>query len=118
MSGCSGTAAGSVARRLPEGRLARGGKLGALAAKQAVRGGRTRLSMVGRSERAKELLAERATIEMAENLVTVLGSMKGAAMKLGQMLSVIELDLVPDPGLTGVLLARLVSMEVARQDRH
>ncbi len=85
-----------MARRLPEGRLARGGKLGALAAKQAVRGGRTRLSMVGRSERAKELLAERATIQMAENLVTVLGSMKGAAMKLGQMLSVIELDLVPD----------------------
>ncbi len=85
-----------MARRLPEGRLARGGKLGALAAKQAVRGGRTRLSMVGRSERAKELLAERATIEMAENLVTVLGSMKGAAMKLGQMLSVIELDLVPE----------------------
>ncbi|MUM32121.1 AarF/ABC1/UbiB kinase family protein, partial [Mycobacterium sp. CBMA361] len=83
-----------MTRRPPEGRLARGGKLGTLAAKQAVRGAGTRLSMIGRSEQAKTLLAERATIEAAESLVTVLGAMKGAAMKIGQMLSVIELDLV------------------------
>ncbi|MUL47402.1 AarF/ABC1/UbiB kinase family protein [Mycobacterium sp. CBMA293] len=85
-----------MTRRPPEGRLARGGKLGTLAAKQAVRGAGTRLSMIGRSEQAKTLLAERATIEAAESLVTVLGAMKGAAMKIGQMLSVIELDLVPE----------------------
>lgn len=86
-----------MARQLPEGRLARGGKLGSLAAKQAVRGAGTRLSMIGRSERARKLLAEQATIDAAESLVTVLGTMKGAAMKVGQMLSVIELDLVPEP---------------------
>lgn len=85
-----------MGRRIPESRLTRGGTLGRFAAKHAVRGAGTRLSMIGRSERAKALLAERATIETAENLVNVLGAMKGAAMKLGQMLSVIEFDLVPE----------------------
>lgn len=85
-----------MARRIPEGRLARGGKLGRLAAQHAVRGAGTRLSMIGRSERARDLLAERATIDAADQLVTVLGAMKGAAMKLGQMLSVFDVDLVPE----------------------
>ncbi|MGB8406123.1 MAG: AarF/ABC1/UbiB kinase family protein [Mycobacterium sp.] len=86
-----------MTRRLPEGRLARGGRLGTFAAKRAVQGAGTRLSMIGRSEQAKSLLAEQATIDAAESLVTVLGAMKGTAMKVGQMLSVIELDLVPEP---------------------
>lgn len=81
---------------LPKARIARGGKLGRLAAEQAARTATTRLSMIGRSQRAKSILAERATIESADQLVTVLGSMKGAAMKLGQMLSVLDLDLVPE----------------------
>ncbi|GAA2436529.1 ABC1 kinase family protein [Mycolicibacterium llatzerense] len=85
-----------MARGLPEGRLTRGGKLGTLAAKQAVRGAGTRLSMVGRSEQAKRVLSERATMDAAESLVTVLGAMKGVAMKLGQMLSVIEFEMVPE----------------------
>lgn len=82
--------------RLTDGRVARGGKLGTFAAKQAVRGAGTRLSMIGRSEQARSLLAEQATMDAAQSLVTVLGAMKGAAMKVGQMLSVIELDLVPE----------------------
>lgn len=67
-----------------------------LAAGQAARGATTRLSMVGRSERAREILAQRSTMESAEQLVEVLGSLKGAAMKLGQMLSVLDLELVPE----------------------
>jgi predicted unusual protein kinase regulating ubiquinone biosynthesis (AarF/ABC1/UbiB family) len=85
-----------MTRRLTDGRVARGGKLGTLAAKEAVRGAGARLSMIGRSEEAKSLLAEQATMDAAQSLVTVLGAMKGAAMKVGQMLSVIELDLVPE----------------------
>ena len=80
---------------VPKARISRGGKLGRLAAEQAVRTAGTRLSMIGRSKRAKSILAERATIESADQLVTVLGGMKGAAMKLGQMLSVLDLDMVP-----------------------
>ncbi|MEU4311055.1 AarF/ABC1/UbiB kinase family protein [Nocardia sp. NPDC024068] len=67
-----------------------------MAADQAVRGVRTRLSMAGRSEAARHVLAERSTLQAAQQLVAVLGSMKGAAMKLGQMLSVLDLDLVPE----------------------
>lgn len=52
--------------------------------------------MVGRSEQAKQMLAQRSTMEAAEQLIEVLGSLKGAAMKLGQMLSMLDLDLVPE----------------------
>ncbi|MGY2033270.1 ABC1 kinase family protein [Nocardia gipuzkoensis] len=85
-----------MAGRVPVGRLARSGRLGGLAAGQAVRGVGTRLSMFGRTEEARRVLAERSTLQTAQQLVTVLGGMKGAAMKLGQMLSVLEVDLVPE----------------------
>lgn len=52
--------------------------------------------MIGRSHDAKVRISEKAAIQAAEQLVTVLGSMKGAAMKLGQMLSVIDLEVVPE----------------------
>ncbi|WP_433684930.1 ABC1 kinase family protein [Nocardia sp. CA-119907] len=85
-----------MAGRVPKGRLARGSRLGRLAAGQAVRGMGARLSMVGRTEEARQILAERSALQTAQQLVTVLGGMKGAAMKLGQMLSVLDLDLVPE----------------------
>ncbi|OHU53263.1 ABC1 kinase family protein [Mycobacteroides chelonae] len=85
-----------MAKSVGSSRIIRGSKLGKLAAEQAVRGAGTRLSMIGRSERAREILSERATIDAADRLVTVLGGMKGAAMKLGQMLSVIDLNLIPE----------------------
>lgn len=81
---------------LPQGRFARAGMLGRVAAGQAVRGARTRLSMIGEPAEARRVLAERSTLQAAQQLVAVLGSMKGAAMKLGQMLSVLDVDLVPE----------------------
>ncbi len=85
-----------VVGRVPKGRLARGGKVGRLVAGQAIREVGTRLSMIGRTEQARQLLAERSTLRTAQQLVTVLGAMKGAAMKLGQMLSVLDVDLLPE----------------------
>ncbi len=85
-----------MAQRVPQGRVARGRKLGMLAAGHAAREAGTKLSMVGRSERAKALLSQRSTIETAEQVVEVLGSLKGAAMKLGQTLSMLDLGLVPE----------------------
>ncbi|WP_433670551.1 ABC1 kinase family protein [Nocardia sp. CA-136227] len=82
--------------RVRGGRVARGGRLGKLAAGQALRGAGTRLQMIGRTEEARRILAERSTLQAAQQLVTVLGGMKGAAMKLGQMLSVLEVDLIPE----------------------
>ncbi|MFD3507476.1 ABC1 kinase family protein [Nocardia sp. NPDC058666] len=76
-------------------RLARGSKLGAVAAAQAVRKRRTRLSMIGRSAEVKARLADESVLELTTHLVRVLGEMKGLAMKLGQWLSMLDLDLVP-----------------------
>lgn len=82
--------------RVPLARINRGRALGKLAAGQAVRTASSRLSMIGRSEQARELLAERSTLQAADQLVTVLGSLKGSAMKLGQLLSMLEVDMVPE----------------------
>ncbi|MCX4091334.1 ABC1 kinase family protein [Nocardia sp. alder85J] len=91
--GSDGPAA--AARSVATSRLVRGSRLGAVVAAQAVRKRRTRLSMIGRSEAARARLADESTVKMAEQLVVVLGDMKGLAMKLGQFLSMLDLDLVP-----------------------
>src|SRR5690606_7756448 len=87
---------GMTEQHVPRGRLARGGRLGRLAAGQAARGVGTRLSMIGRPEEARRVLAQRSALQAAQQAVTVLGGMKGAAMKLGQMLSMLDIDLVPE----------------------
>ncbi|WP_067700771.1 ABC1 kinase family protein [Nocardia jejuensis] len=84
-----------MAKELPTSRLARGTKLGMAVAGNALRSQRTRRSMRGRSEAVRERMAEESMIRATEQMVMVLGTMKGVAMKLGQMLSVLDLDLVP-----------------------
>ncbi|WP_433607009.1 ABC1 kinase family protein [Prescottella agglutinans] len=85
-----------MADKVPTSRLVRGSKLGQVAAGRAIRNAGTRVSMIGRSEQVRARLAEKSAIAAADQLVTVLGGMKGVAMKLGQMLSILDLDLVPD----------------------
>ncbi|APE34444.1 ATP-binding protein [Nocardia mangyaensis] len=85
-----------AATGVPGSRVVRSAKLGQLAAEQAVRGVGRRLSMIGRTEEARQVLAERSAMQTAQQIVAVLGSMKGSAMKLGQMLSVLDLDFVPE----------------------
>ncbi|QXQ15633.1 AarF/ABC1/UbiB kinase family protein [Skermania piniformis] len=51
--------------------------------------------MVGRSNEVRARMSAESTMRAAEQIVAVLGSMKGIAMKLGQMLSLLDLDLVP-----------------------
>ncbi|MBH0776749.1 ABC1 kinase family protein [Nocardia bovistercoris] len=84
-----------MADRIPTGRVARGSRIGLLTAEQTVRGVGVRLSMLTAPGRAREYLAERSTLQTAQQIVTVLGGLKGAAMKVGQMLSVLDLDLAP-----------------------
>lgn len=84
-----------MAKQVPTSRLARGTKLGAVAAGSVVRKQRARLSMRGRSEAVRAQMAEESILRSTEQLVMVLGTMKGVAMKLGQMMSVLDLDLVP-----------------------
>ncbi|MBO0855469.1 MAG: AarF/ABC1/UbiB kinase family protein [Nocardia sp.] len=85
-----------MSNHVPRGRISRGGRVGRVVAGQAVRGVGTRLSMLGRPEQVRQRLRERAARQTAQQLVTVLGGMKGAAMKVGQMLSVLDLDMLPE----------------------
>ncbi|MGF6887028.1 putative unusual protein kinase regulating ubiquinone biosynthesis (AarF/ABC1/UbiB family) [Nocardia sp. GAS34] len=75
--------------------LVRASKLTALGGGYVVRRQRTKLSMLGRSEQVRERLADESVWQLAEQMVQVLGEMKGLAMKLGQLLSLFDLDLVP-----------------------
>jgi predicted unusual protein kinase regulating ubiquinone biosynthesis (AarF/ABC1/UbiB family) len=80
-----------VARKNLGGRIQRGARL----ARTGMRGasgvaGATARRLVGRAPN------ERRHEEMAEHLAEVLGDMKGAAMKLGQLLSFVDLDIPPE----------------------
>ncbi len=82
--------------KIPTSRVRRTAKLGGLAAGQAVRQAGTRAANVTRSEEASRAALERRHLEAAEQIVTALGTMKGAAMKLGQVLSFLDVGLVPE----------------------
>ncbi|HET6830160.1 MAG TPA: AarF/ABC1/UbiB kinase family protein [Solirubrobacterales bacterium] len=84
-----------MADRLPTGRIGRLARVGYAAAGQAVRQAGTRTANVTRSEERASAALERRQIEAAEQMVTVLGGMKGAAMKLGQVLSFVDVGIVP-----------------------
>jgi predicted unusual protein kinase regulating ubiquinone biosynthesis (AarF/ABC1/UbiB family) len=84
-----------MADRLPTGRIQRLARVGAVAANQAARRAGTNAANVVRGEEAKAAALDRRQLEAAEQIVTVLGGMKGAAMKLGQVLSFVDLGIVP-----------------------
>lgn len=85
-----------MTREIPTSRFARTTRLGRLAAGQAVRDLGARATALGRSDAERERIFRARAAQTADQLVTVLGGMKGAAMKIGQMLSVIEIGLVPE----------------------
>ena len=81
--------------KLPTGRVARLARVGGTAAGQAVKRAGTRAANVARSEEAATAAMDKRQLEAAEQIVTVLGGMKGAAMKIGQVLSFVDLGIVP-----------------------
>jgi predicted unusual protein kinase regulating ubiquinone biosynthesis (AarF/ABC1/UbiB family) len=82
--------------RIPTSRLARSARIGRLAAGQGARQVATRTANVARSPQKRQAALERRQIEAAEQIVTALGTMKGAAMKVGQVLSFLDVGLVPE----------------------
>jgi predicted unusual protein kinase regulating ubiquinone biosynthesis (AarF/ABC1/UbiB family) len=82
--------------RIPTSRIARTAKVSSLAAGQAARHLGTRASNLARSEDGKKAALDRRHVEAAEQIVTALGTMKGAAMKLGQVMSFLDVGLVPE----------------------
>src|SRR5205085_8847990 len=88
----------AMARRdkpIPTGRIRRTARVGTLAGGQAARGAATRIANIARSDEAKREALERRYLETATQIVDVLGTMKGAAMKVGQVVSFLDLEFVP-----------------------
>src|SRR4051812_35839938 len=81
---------------IPTSRLRRLSKIGGVAASTAAKQFGTRAANVARSEEEGAKALERRQIETAEQIVAVLGTMKGAAMKLGQVMSFLDVGLVPE----------------------
>jgi predicted unusual protein kinase regulating ubiquinone biosynthesis (AarF/ABC1/UbiB family) len=82
--------------KLPTGRVQRLTRIGRTAAGVAVKQAGTKAANVARSRERSDAALERRHLEAAEQIVTVLGGMKGAAMKIGQVLSFVDLGLVPE----------------------
>jgi len=82
--------------KIPTSRVSRTAKISGLAAGQAIRQAGTRAANVTRTRQGREVALERRHIEAAEQIVTALGTMKGAAMKVGQVMSFLDAGLVPE----------------------
>src|ERR671910_994332 len=83
-------------RQPPTSRIARSARLGGLVAGQSARWVGTRAANAVRSpERAEAATGERAAA-LARELVEQLGQMRGAAMKVGQVLSTIDFTALPE----------------------
>jgi predicted unusual protein kinase regulating ubiquinone biosynthesis (AarF/ABC1/UbiB family) len=81
--------------KIPTSRVGRTAKIGGLAAGQAIRQAGTRAANVARTKEGRNAALERRHVEAAEQIVTALGTMKGAAMKVGQVMSFLDVGLVP-----------------------
>src|SRR4051795_4488074 len=84
-----------MADDLPTGRWRRAAKVGRLAGGQTARGYATKAAHLTRSEEGRRDAAARRQMEAAEQIFDVLGQMKGAAMKGGQVASFIDTGAFP-----------------------
>ena len=82
--------------KIPTSRVRRTATVASLAASEAVKQFGTRAANVTRDEEAAEEAMSRRQLETAKQIVAVLGTMKGAAMKLGQVMSFLDVGLVPE----------------------
>jgi predicted unusual protein kinase regulating ubiquinone biosynthesis (AarF/ABC1/UbiB family) len=82
-------------RDIPSTRFGRSAKLGSAIGGQATRYAGTMAANVARSSEKRQERLETRHIESAMKMASVLGEMKGAAMKIGQMASFIDTDFLP-----------------------
>jgi predicted unusual protein kinase regulating ubiquinone biosynthesis (AarF/ABC1/UbiB family) len=81
--------------KIPTGRVRRAAKVGRLAGGQTARGYVTKAANLTRSADRRRAAAERRQLEAAEQIFEVLGQMKGAAMKVGQVASLLDTGAFP-----------------------
>src|SRR3954454_21741656 len=90
------------AKKLPRGRVARTARVGGLVTGQGARWAGMRAANALRTpERAAAAERER-TAALVNELVQQLGRMRGAAMKVGQMISMVDFDGLPDDRQVGL----------------
>ncbi len=81
--------------KIPQTRIGRSAKLGTALGSQATRYAGTAAANVVRSDEKAQERLETRHIATALKMASVLGEMKGAAMKIGQMASFIDVDFLP-----------------------
>src|SRR3954468_16023317 len=84
------------AGRLPPGRLARTARVGGLVTGQGLRWAGMRAANRVRSPERAEAARDERTAATVRELVEQLGRMRGAAMKVGQLFSMIDLEGLPE----------------------
>ncbi|MBD0283282.1 MAG: AarF/ABC1/UbiB kinase family protein [Thermoleophilaceae bacterium] len=101
-----------MASKLPTGRVRRAAKVGRLAGGQTARGYATKAANLTRSSEGRRAAAQRRQIEAAEQIFEVLGQMKGAAMKVGQVASFVDTGAFP-PEFQERIQAKLAELREA-----
>jgi len=82
--------------KIPTSRIRRTAKVAGLAGGQTARNYATRATNLARDHDGRRRAASRRQAEAAEQILEVLGNMKGAAMKVGQVASFIDTGAFPD----------------------
>ncbi|HEV2981698.1 MAG TPA: AarF/ABC1/UbiB kinase family protein [Solirubrobacteraceae bacterium] len=95
---------------IPVGRIRRAAQLGRLLGGEAARTYASRAANRSRSDEEREAADERRRLEAARRVVEVLGQMKGGAMKVGQMGSLMDFDRLPDDE-AGAVQAKLAELQ-------
>jgi predicted unusual protein kinase regulating ubiquinone biosynthesis (AarF/ABC1/UbiB family) len=83
-------------RSIPKGRLRRTAQMGSAIGTEGARWAGTRAANLTRSEEEAQAHLDKRHMEAAERMVDTLGTMKGAAMKIGQLASFIDTDFLPE----------------------
>ena len=80
---------------IPVGRIRRGAKMGRLLGVETAKAYATKAANVARSEESRSAASERRRLDAAQHVAEVLAQMKGAAMKAGQMASLMDFSRLP-----------------------
>src|SRR5919205_2782504 len=81
--------------QIPTGRIRRTAKVAQVIGTSGAGYAGARVRSVGRDKDHRDEQLEKAHMETAERMVDALGSMKGAAMKIGQFASFIDTEFLP-----------------------
>ena len=90
------------ARPMPTGRVRRTAKVGGLVGSEVVRTYANKAANLMRTDEDRSAADARRRLDAARHVVEVLGAMKGPAMKVGQMASMLDLGGLPPDELEGL----------------